>query len=627
MNKKSLNLFSFRNEESDKLKEENFNLKSLNIQLNIKNKDLNYKLKDLRTQSKILNDNYNELSVEVSSLSEDNKKYVEEIKRLKEEYEKSIYEIAYLKQKINDLSKKKKYDTLDFTNFQQFLLKSYISPIIEAPFDNDAKRVFVFMDYLAEQLRKNVSNHEILPLVSVIMPTYNRENVIMHAINSVFNQTYPNFELIIVDDASNDGTINLLKSINDDRIKIFQNTKNSGSSYSRNVGLKNAKGDIIMYLDSDNEWDPEYIKTMVGAFIELPDADALYSAQYLYKSFYSTPYAFRFTSYNKSLLHNHNYIDLNCFCHKRNILNEIEGFDESIRALVDWDFILRISNIFKIYSVPVNLSKYYNHDFENRISNLSYDYDEACKNILDKNKIPIKPYPPLNKKISIIVPNSESFEQIKMCINSILSNESQDLLDIIVVDNNSSNDVKKYLINLESRGKIRLILNDLDYGFNYAINQGINISEKDSDILILNNDAILTQGSLEHMQHSAYSIPDCGLIIPHEMLFAETNILPLNMPYAYKYFECDATPSRAYQKIINMPLFYDGEILELNFAPFFCTYIKREVYNKTLGLTPEFGGPMCSDVIFSDFVRHYLQLKIFQSPDAYVYHNHNVDKK
>ena len=627
LNKKSLNLFSFRNEESDKLKEENLNLKSLNMQLNIKNKDLNYKLNNLRIHSKILNDDYDDLSSEVSILYDENEKYVEEIKNLKEEHKKSINEIANLKQKINELSKKMNYGLLDYMNFQQFLLKSYISPIVEAPFDNDAKRVFVFMDYLAEKLRNNVSNYDSLPLVSIIMPTYNRENIIMHAINSVLNQTYSNFELIIVDDASNDATISLLKSIKEDRIKIFQNNENMGSSYSRNIGLKNAKGDIIMYLDSDNEWEPEYIKTMVGAFIELPDADALYSAQYLYKSFNSKPYAFRFTSYNKSLLHNHNYIDLNCFCHKNSILNEIGNFDESIWSLVDWDFILRISNVFKIYSIPVALSRYYNHDFEDRISNLHYDYEKACKNILDKNQIPIKPYPPLNKKISIIIPNFESFEQIKMCINSILSNESQELLDIIVVDNNSGNKVKNYLINLESEGKIRLILNDINYGFNYAVSQGINISEKDSDIVILNNDAILTQGSLEHMQHSAYSIPKCGLIIPHEMLISDTNILPLNMPYAYRNFECDATPSREHQKIINLPLFYDGEVLELNFAPFFCVYIKREVYNKTLGLTPEFGESVCSDIIFSDFVRHYLQLKIFQSSDAYVYHNPNFATK
>lgn len=65
-------------------------------------------------------------------------------------------------------------------------------------------------------------------------------------------------------------------------------------------------------------------------------------------------------------------------------------------------------------------------------------------------------------------------------------------------------------------------------------------------------------------------------------------------------------------KIINIPLFHDGTSLELNFAPFFCTYIKRDTYNKTLGLDPELGRPHRSDRIFSDFIRNYLQLKIYQ---------------
>ena len=616
---KSLNFFYSKKDKSDKINEENFKLKKFNTRLKIKNNDFDYKLKNLRHQLNILKNDNNDLSNKISRITNDNENHTTEIESLKMKNQNYAEENKRLKKKLDELNKKNKYN-MDFINFQEFLSKSYISPLIESPFCNEDKRVFAFMDYLGEQLRKNVSDYDYLPLISVIMPTYNRENIIMRAINSVLNQTYHNFELIIVDDCSNDDTIRLLNSIEDDRIKIFKNNKNRGSSYSRNIGLKNAKGDIIMYLDSDNEWESEYIKTMVGAFIELPDADALYSGQYIYKSFDSKPYAFRFTSYNKSLLHNHNFIDLNCFCHKKNILNEIEGFDESMWRLVDWDFILKISNIFKIYSIPVTLSKYYNHDFEDRISNMPFNYMQACKDILDKNKIPIKPYPTLSKKISIIIPNYGSLEQIKMCINSVLSNESPELLDIIVVDNNSGDEVCNYLINLESEGKIKLILNDINYGFSYAVNQGINISEKDSDILLLNNNAILTHGSLEHMQHSAYSISKCGLIVPHEMLIGETNSIPLNMPYAYKNFEYDATPSRLHQNIFNMPLFYDGELLELNFAPFFCTYIKREVYNKTLGLDLGLGESICSDIVFSDFVRYYLQLKIFQSPDAYVYH-------
>lgn len=609
-----------RNDKFNKIAEENLNLKTSNTNLKLKNKDLNYKLKNLRNQSNILYKNNNDLSNKVLSLINDNEKHVGEIATLKEENKKSAKEIKDLKQKINELSKNK-HELMDFVNFQEFHSKSYISPIVEAPFDNEDKRVFAFMDYLGKHLRKNVSDDDLNPLISIIMPTYNRKNIILNSINSVLNQTYPYFELIIIDDGSTDGTISFLNSIEDDRIKIFRNDENKGCSYSRNIGLKHAKGEIIMYLDSDNEWNSEYIKTMIGAFIELPDADALYSGQFLYRNFDSKPYAFRFGSYNKPLLHNHNYIDLNCFCHKKYVLNEIGEFDESMSVLIDWDLILKISNIFKIYSVPVILSKYFNHDSENRISNSSFDYVEACKNVLDKNKIIIKPYLQLNKKISIIIPNYTSIEQIKMCINSVLSYKSQELLDIIVVDNNSSDEVKEYLINLESEGKIRLILNKVNYGFGYAVNQGINISKEDSDILLLNNDAILKQGSLEHMQHCAYSIPKCGLIVPHEMLFEGSDDIPLNVPYADKNFECDVMPSKLHHNIFNMSLFHDGGLLELNFAPFFCTYIKREVYNKTLGLDSQFRS-YCSDRIFSDFVRHYLQLKIYQAPDSYVYHMH-----
>ena len=610
-----------RNDKFNKIVEENSNLKTSNDNLKLKNKDLNYKLKNLRNQSNILYKNNNDLSNKVLSLIKDNEKHMGEIAILKEENKKSDNEIKDLKQKINELNKKKKHELMDFVNFQEFHSKSYISPIVKAPFDNEDKRVFAFMNHLGKHLRKNVSNDDFNPLISIIMPTYNRKNIILNSINSVLNQTYPYFELIIIDDGSTDDTISLLNSIEDDRVKIFRNDENKGPSYSRNIGLKHAKGEIIMYLDSDNEWDSEYIKTMVGAFIELPDADALYSGQFLYRNFDSKPYAFRFGSYNKPLLHNHNYIDLNCFCHKKYVLNEIGEFDESISVLIDWDLILKISNIFKIYSVPVILSKYFNHDSENRISNSSFDYVEVCKNVLDKNKIIIKPYLQLNKKISIIIPNYESIEQIKMCINSVLSYESQELLDIIVVDNNSSDEVKEYLINLESEDKIRLILNKVNYGFSYALSQGINISKEDSDILLLNNDAILKQGSLEHMQHCAYSIPKCGLIVPHEMLFEGSNDIPSNVPYAHENFECDVMPSKLNQNIFNMPLFHDGGLLELNFAPFFCTYIKREVYNKTLGLDSQFGSH-CSDRILSDFVRHYLQLKIYQAPDSYVYHMH-----
>ena len=86
---------------------------------------------------------------------------------------------------------------------------------------------------------------------SIIVPTFNREEYIIKCIDSVLDQTYDNFELIIVDDGSTDNTENLVKKYQDKRIKYFKN-ENHGIGYSRNFGLNKAKGDYIFFLDSDD---------------------------------------------------------------------------------------------------------------------------------------------------------------------------------------------------------------------------------------------------------------------------------------------------------------------------------------------------------------------------------------
>lgn len=509
-----------------------------------------------------------------------------------------------------------------FSNFQEFLANSYVSPIINMPFYPQDKRVFAFMDHISKYLTGNTETINEKPLVSIIMYTYNGESSIQNAIDSVFNQRYENWELIVIDDGSTDDTLSLLNQISEDHIKFISFEKNQGVSFAYNAGLKEARGEYIMYLDSRNEWDSRYIETMIGAFIELSDADAIYSGQLLYPDYNCDPCAVRFGSFNKPLLHNKNYIDMSCFSHKKQIFDEIGGFDESTE-LSEWDYILRISNKFKIYSVPVLLSKFYKSGFISPVGDESFDYYEESSKILNKNSIPPKEYQMISHKVSIIIPNYESLNELKECIETILSFDLKDMADIIVVDNNSSIEVKKYLKKLESK-QIKLIFNDINYGFTYAVKQAIELSDKNSDILILNNDSVLTEGAIEHMQFGSYNYKDCGLIVPHELVSEKNPHMNYHVPYADSEFKCDVTPSKEHGNIINVPVFHDGGLLELNFAPFFCVYIKREVYDKTLGLDPELGRHYRSDRIFSDFVRHILKLKIYQEPNAYVYHKHKV---
>ena len=326
----------------------------------------------------------------------------------------------------------------------------------------------------------------------------------------------------------------------------------------------------------------------------------------------------KFGVYNKSLLYNRNYIYLSAFSHKKSLITEIK-FDESLNALEDWHFILNISNNHKMYSIPILLSKTNIKCRENE------DDIELIHNLIDNKKDFSLKYE-LNKKISIVIPSYELLDDLKECIDTILSFNSP-LVDIIVVDNNSSDKVQEYLKTMSLEGKIKLIQNDINYGFTYAVEQGISISDKNSDIMLLNNDAVLTKGALEAMQFNAYSIDDCGVIVPQEILFNKDSRIKYNVPYANFHYECDVTPSNAHKNIINVPLFHDSEILELNFAPFFCTYIKREVYDKSLGLDPELGRHYRSDRIFSNFIRQVLKLKIYQTSDAMVYHKFQQSTK
>lgn len=99
-------------------------------------------------------------------------------------------------------------------------------------------------------------------LVSIIVPVYNAEKFLKETIQTVLDQTYPNWELLLVDDCSNDDSVNIIKeyATKDDRIQLLKNEKNSGAALTRNHGIKEAKGTYLCFLDADDLWEKEKLE-------------------------------------------------------------------------------------------------------------------------------------------------------------------------------------------------------------------------------------------------------------------------------------------------------------------------------------------------------------------------------
>ena len=112
---------------------------------------------------------------------------------------------------------------------------------------------------------------EILPLVSIIMPTYNRAGFISETIQSVIDQNWQNWELIIIDDGSDDNTSQVVSNFTDPRIK-YNTCIHTGIDYCRNIGLQKSTGELIAFIDSDDLWSPLKLEAQVNILSGYPEA-------------------------------------------------------------------------------------------------------------------------------------------------------------------------------------------------------------------------------------------------------------------------------------------------------------------------------------------------------------------
>lgn len=211
-----------------------------------------------------------------------------------------------------------------------------------------------------------------MPVISVVIPVYNKEKFIENTIYSVLNQTLSDFELIIVDDSSTDKSLSIIDSIEDKRIKTYS-IKNSGVSKSRNYGVEKSTSNLIAFLDADDLWKNNHLEQLYKLYLENPNC-GMYAMSYMKN--------INFKSYKKSYFGLSNFSGIlenfftsssvDCIASSSsvmiplNVFKKINGFNENLKKREDTALWIKIALNYKIAfstitTVEIVITEHGNH--------------------------------------------------------------------------------------------------------------------------------------------------------------------------------------------------------------------------------------------------------------------------
>ena len=194
-----------------------------------------------------------------------------------------------------------------------------------------------------------------MPLISVIIPVFNGEKTIRDTVESVLKQTFTDFEIIAINDGSQDSTLAILNQIKDERLRVVSYS-NAGVSISRNRGLALAKGEFISFLDADDLWTPDKLEAQLRALQAHPQAAVAYSwsdwvnesGQFLRAGGHITVNG---KAYETLLVRDFVESGSNPLIRKQ-ALDEVGEFDSSVTPAEDWDMWLRLAARYEFVTVP-----------------------------------------------------------------------------------------------------------------------------------------------------------------------------------------------------------------------------------------------------------------------------------
>lgn len=215
------------------------------------------------------------------------------------------------------------------------------------------------------------------PSVSVIIPTFNRAPLLTRSIKSVLDQTYQDFEIIIVDDASIDNTEEVVRSIGDPRIRYLKHKKNLGGSAARNTGIKTARGEFIAFQDSDDEWTSDKLdKQMTVLTNAPPQVGVVYTGFWRLKGKTEEYIPGSAQKIKEGNIHTEllkgNFVTTQAVLVKKECFQKAGMFDETLPRLQDWELFIRISAhyLFAFIDEPLVISYFSKDSISSNENNL-----------------------------------------------------------------------------------------------------------------------------------------------------------------------------------------------------------------------------------------------------------------
>lgn len=228
-------------------------------------------------------------------------------------------------------------------------------------------------------------------MISVVIPTYNRAQTIRMAVDSVLNQTYRDIELIIVDDASTDGTQDVVTQIADDRIRYLRLEQRSGACNARNIGALSARGEFISFQDSDDKWHLDKLEKQYQFMI---DRNLDFSFCGMTRIMLEDPNR-KYYYPNVDMDDNKDYFDQLLYLNrvgtqtiicKRECFEKIR-FDVTLKRFQDWDFALQAARIYSIGYLRESLvDSFVQKDSISKSSLANKNGNSLYKEVLEKAK-------------------------------------------------------------------------------------------------------------------------------------------------------------------------------------------------------------------------------------------------